>query len=311
MTDLSAERMVTHELCERRQAWTEQYHLPRISIVAAMYRSLDAGLRTESDPEKAAQDEFLALAANPGLDVQGAVNLYATAMHHARLCAVVVSALRSAFPAPWTMVDPVALPDGSTWHSGLYNAGNGHPRRVALVDRWTDDRKQQEISGWRTVGETCALNTTILVTAVTIGPSQGMRRHSAWTRCYRHPRNRTFRFMRKGTDEDFSKTWTRVWREDAGITTKLWLDKMKEDGCMEDLVHTLQVPPPQYREAYLAEMTRMSAEMAASGPTPPMRLSGCYGWAPCPFLNICPATDPSKFGFRLRQKTPRMDSNNL
>lgn len=297
---ISAERLTTHEACPRRQAWTEQYHLPRISIVAALYRALDAGLRSEADPEKAAENEFLALAAKPGLDVSG-VNVYATAMHHARLCAVLAFALRSAYTDPWRHVEAVALPSGETWNSGLYNAGAGHPTRLVLVDRWDDTRKQQEISGWRTLGETCALNTTILVTAVTIGPSQGMRRHSAWTRCYRHPRNRTFRFMRKGTDEDFSKTWTRIWREDAGITTKLWLDKMKEDGCMEDLVHTMQVPPPMYRESYLAEMTRMAAEMETAPETPPMRLAGCYGFSPCAFLHICPATDPSKFGFRPRK----------
>lgn len=299
---ISAERLCTHESCNRRQAWTERYVLPRISIIGAMYRALDAGLRTEGDPERAANDEFLALAGNPGLDIEGG-NIHATAMHHAKLIGIVATALRSRLRAPWTPVNHVPLPDGSEWRSGLYTAGNGHPRRIALVDRWTDDRRQQEISGWRTVGETCALNTTIHLTTVTIGPSQGMRRHSAWTRCYRHPRNRTFRFMRKGTDEDFSKTWTRIWREDAGITTAAWLDKMREDGCMEDLVHNVEVPPPRYREAYLAEMGRMAAEIAQAPETPPMRLAGCYGFSPCPFVGVCPATDPAKFGFRLRYKS--------
>ena len=36
---------------------------------------------------------------------------------------------------------------------------------------------------------------------------------------------------------------------------------MKEDGCMTDLVHSVAVPVPAGREAYLLEIDRISKEI--------------------------------------------------
>lgn len=295
---LSAEKVSAYELCPRRFVWTSRYPALRVSLLRALYVALDAGLRTEKEPERAAENELLAVASRPGLDVLGE-NVYAIAMHHAKLAGILAAALRSAWKAPWTPVEPITLPDGREWHSGAYRAEDGHPRRIALVDRWTDDRKQQEITGWRTVGEACALNSPILLTAVVIGASQDRRRHSAWTRCYRHPRNRTFRFKRKGSGGDFGATWEKAWREDAEIPTADWLARMREDDCMRDLIHTTQVPVPAGRDAYLSEVGRIGAEMDALPETPSMRLAGCHGFAPCPFLAVCPDTQPERYGFKV------------
>lgn len=295
---LTSEKLVAYELCPRRYLWTETYHT-RVSLIRALYLSLDAGLRAEGDAEKAAESQFLALAASPGLDIVGH-DVYAVAMHYAKLAGILSAALRSAWREPWTPVDLVSLPDGGEWRSGAYRTGDGEIRRLALVDRWSDDRKQQEVSGWRTIGEVCALDRPLLLTAITIGASQDKRRHSDWTRCYQHPRNRTFRMRRKTSDEDFSQTWKRVWREDSGISTTSWLTQMREDGSINDLVHTVQVPVPKGREAYLAEMARIAGEMEALSDAPPMRLAGCYGFSPCPFLGVCPEIQPEKRNFQVR-----------
>jgi len=295
---LSSEKLVTFETCPRRFAWTGAYST-RISLIRALYMALDAGLRTEKDPERSAENEFLSIAASPGLDVVGH-DVYAVAMHYAKLSGILAAALRSAWSDPWTTIEPVSLPDGHTWQSACYSTGDGSLRRLALVDRWSDDRKMQECSGWRTVGEVSALDIPILLTAVTIGISKEKRRHSAWTRCWRHPRNRTFRFQRKTSTEDFGSTWASVWREDAGIATADWLTQMRSDNCITDLVHTVQVPVVKGRKSYLAEMARLAGEMASLPEVPAMRLAGCYGFSPCPFLNICPGNNPEKFGFRGR-----------
>ena len=265
----------------------------RISPLRAVYLALDAGLKTDKDPERTAENELLSLAARPGLDIEGG-DVYAVAMSHAKLAGILAAALRSAWQEPWKQIAPTP-----TWESACYDAGDGHIRRIALVDRWSGDRKQQEIGGWRTLGEVCALNRTVLVTAITIGTSQDKRRHSAWTRCFRHPRNRTIRFQKRSADEEFSANWEKAWREDAGIKTADWLKMMKEDGCMTDLVHTVQVPVPRGRDAYLKEMERIAGEMAGLPEVPPMRLAGCHGFSPCPFLSVCPDTDPKAHGFKL------------
>jgi hypothetical protein len=299
---LSGEKLVAEESCHRRMLWTDRYVALRISLVRALYIALDAGLRAEKDPEKAAENQFLALAARPGLDIEGS-DVYAVAMHHAKLAGIIAAALRSTTSRPWSPVANVALGEHS-WASACYRLdGLKEIYRIALVDRWSDDRREQELYGWRTLGETVALNQPILLTAVTIGSAQNKRRHSPWTRCYRHPRNRTYRMKRKNSEEDFSQTWTRVWREDSGIPTAKWLDQMKADGCMEDLVHTVLMPVPVRRSDYLVQIERLAGEMGREDDSP--RFADCFGWSPCPFHMVChgarePAV-PDSYGFRLAE----------
>lgn len=296
-TPLSSEKLVTWDLCERRFLWTGKYRT-RVALTRALYIALDAGLRTDKSPETAAENAFLEIAASPGLDIVG-FDVYSIAMHHAKLVGVLAAALRSAWSAPWSGLDN-SFANDLQWNSACYVTGDKVARRIALVDNWGDSRRAQEVSGWRTLGEVVALNVPILVTAVTIGQSREKRRHSAWTKCYRHPRNRTFRFQRKTSEEDFSKTWAPVWREDSGIKTDDWLTQMRADGAIADLVHTVEVPVPKGREAYLGEMERIAEEIGGLPETPAMRISGCHGFSPCPFLGVCPGDSPEKHGFRLR-----------
>ena len=158
--------------------------------------------------------------------------------------------------------------------------------RIALVDRWSDERRQQETWGWRTLGEVCAVNQTIAINVISIGASHDKRRHSPWTKCHRH--GNIFRFQRKGTSEGFAGTWKPDWRENAGIPTEKWLTKMREDGCMADLVRGIEVPVPRSRDAYLEEMYRIAREMSRPvGGFPAMRLAGCFGYSPCAFRCTC------------------------
>ena len=311
---ISAERISTSELCPRRAAWQDRYQLNRISVVAALYRALDAGLRGK-DPERSAESEFMGLAAHPGLDVLGR-DIYGLAMHHAKLAGIIAVALRSAFAGPWKAVgdSDIGLPTlgAVSWRSGLYDAGNGIPRRVVLVDRWSDDRKAAELRSWRTLGEVCALNRPVLVTAVTIGASKDGKRHSAWTKCYQHPKNRTYRFKRKNAAEDFGSNWEPIWRENSEIPTAAWLARMQHDDCMVDVVQTVEAGVPKRREAFLAEMRRATEEMRQPAEEiPPMRLAGCYGFTPCPFLAVCFGTgEPIPENYNFRRK-PSGDRANL
>ena len=301
---LTSEKLTTWDWCPRRALWTDRYVLPRIGIVPALYKALDAGL-TGADPEKAAENEFLSLAANPGLDIWGR-DTFAVAMHHAKLVAIIAVAIRSAFAAPWTNWRVEAhAPEVQGWSTALYGSGQGLPRRVVLVDRWSDDRRLAEVRSWRTLGECVVLNTPILLTAVTIGASKDGRRHSAWTKCYRHPKNRNYRFKRRTATEDFSATWAPVWRENTDIPTAEWLKKMQNDGCMGDVLDTITVQPPPRREAFVKEIMRASEEMRNASGTPPMRLTGCspVGYSACPFQDVCfgkKEPTPEAYGFRIK-----------
>jgi len=291
---ISADQLVSFETCPRRYHWTPKYENLRVPLLRALYVALHAGLLAETDPERAATDKYLSLAASPGLDIEGH-DVYAIAMHHAKLAGIVATALRSTTTAPWTL-----FPATDTWESACYDMGDGKPRRIVLVDRWSDSRKQEEIYSWRTMGEVCGLDQEIFVTAVTIGPSKDKRRHSAWTRGYRHPQNSTLRF-KLNNGKQFSSDWLSQWREDAGVPTGDWLGKMTDDGCMVDMVHTMSVPVPTRKDQYIAEMDRLSGEIVAKREKPPMRLAGCFGFNPCPFVRVCHGSlphEPFRYGFK-------------
>ena len=147
---ISAAQLVEFETCPRRYWWTLKYENLRVPLIRALYAALHAGLLAEN-PERAAEDKFLSLAASPGLDIEGH-DVYAIAMHHAKLAGIVAAALRSTTTAPWTL-----FPATDTWESACYDMGEGKPRRIVLVDRWSESRKQEEIYGWRTMGEVCGL----------------------------------------------------------------------------------------------------------------------------------------------------------
>ena len=300
---ISAERLAVWELCPRRAAWTSRY-ATRVSLMGALYRALNAGLKTEKNPEQAAQNELLAIASNPGLDLVGQ-DVYAIAVHYASLAGVISQTLRNAFTAPWSDVPDLEIENPGqppiSWRSGLYDAGDGIPRRLVLVDKWSDDRKASERRGWRTLGETLALGRPISVTAIEIGASREKRRVSPWTRCYRHPRNDMFRFRRVTSEEDFSRAWKKEWREDSGIPTAEWLARMQKDGCM-DAVQSMNVPPPARPRDFLARMGEIAVEMERSAENPPMRLAGCSDvvHGPCPFLAVCHSSRepvPERHGF--------------
>jgi hypothetical protein len=293
---ISAEQIVSFEVCPRRYFWNMKYENLRIGLVRALYLALNVGLLAEK-PEQAAENKYLKLAANPGLDIEGPT-VYACAMHYAKLAGIVAAALRSTTSSPWTLI-----PATDKWESACYDMGDGKPRRIVLVDRWSDTRKQEEIYSWRTMGEACALNQTVYITAVIIGASQDKHRHSAWTRCFRHPTNFTLRFQRKDR-EKFSAEWMTQWREDAGVPTDDWLAQMHKDGCMTDLVHTTMVPVPIRKDSYLEEMERLSEEIVRKRETPPMRLAGCFGFNPCPFISVCHGAQPAqpfRYGFQARK----------
>ena len=303
---ISAERLSIAELCMRRFMWTAKYPT-RVSLMGALYRAVDAGLRSDSDPERAAENELMAIAANPGLDIYG-VDTYSVAKHYSMLAGIISVALRSASTAPWTPFPDAVIGNPKYgehgWRSACYDAGDGVPRRIVLVDRWSDDRKALESRNWRTLGEACALRKPILVTAVAIGSSHDKRRISPWTRCYRHPKNRMYRFKRTTSTEDFGATWTPVWREDSEVPTAKWLDRMRKDECMADAVQTVQIPIPVRWKDYVREIQRIALDITRweerIGEHPPMRLAGCFGFSKCAFVGVChgaSAPSPEASGF--------------
>jgi len=110
------------------------------------------------------------------------------------------------------------------------------------------------------------------------------------------------------SDEDFSKAWKAVWREDSGISTAEWLKVMQHDGVL-DCVQSIKVQPPSRPADFLGRMIEIAEEMKwweeHPEQTPPMRLAGCSDpiHGPCAFLAVCHGSReplPLRYGFQER-----------
>lgn len=264
---MNSSDLVDFERCPRLLRWGQD-HLPlRIKPLHALYRGLEDGLLGKSP-----KDSVMAIAANPGLDVEG-VETYSIAVHLAFLAEILSSYLLS-MGAKWTK-------------SGQIFEVEGEYRRIVLIDRWSEERKFSEIRSWKTMAEVCQRDAPLLLNFLVIGTTSEHRRVSPWTRGWTHPKNQGLRF-KKIDGSSLEKGWNQVWRERSGLSTERWLQRLQLDHCFQDLVHTVQVNVPRRRLEFLKDIERIEQEIAALPENPPMRRSSCYQiGSTCQFAEVC------------------------
>ncbi len=270
---MNADTLERYDRCRRLVAWDLQYVNFRLSPIRALYLALDEGL-TGGD----AENKLMELAANPGLDLEGA-DVYALAKHYAALAATLTTYLRD---TPWVKTQPV-----QNWTTQCYDSGQ-ELRRVVLVDRWNDQRKMSEIRSWRTVAETSMLNRPMLINFIVIGSTIEGRRVSPWTRTVAHPVSKQIRFAKKSHKIDgFAASWVPVWRENWEGSTLEWLAGMQKDGVFTELVHSVRVPVSPRRDDIVRDINRISDAIASLPRNPPMTRSACYQRTPCRYVDVC------------------------
>lgn len=270
---IDTEAVWQHDVCERLRTWSAQYELPRIPLVEAMYTALRAGLLAGDG--KVAKDALIAIAAQPGLDIE-AWNVFDIAMHHASLMEVVVAYLTA--DGPWAIADPV---DGFSPQS--FQMEDGRLRRVVLCSSWNTLREAEERQSWRTIADVTATNRPMLINAIVIGNSIKGFRPSPWTRGYIHPENGILRVKKK--EGNFTEKWKRVYREQTDEHADDWLRLMQQDGAFEDLVFSVTADRPGNEKTVRKDMFRIINEIGRNGTE--MRRSGCYRFGPCSFARIC------------------------
>lgn len=260
----------TLERCPRKLAWERQYPGGRVKPLECLYVGLEAGLKGK-DPRNA----IMTLAASPGLDVEG-VETYSLAHHYAKLAEILTLYLLGK-DKKWER-------NGQVWESG------GDIRRVVLVDRWSEQRKMEEIRSWRTVAEVCRHDRPMLLNMIVIGSTVDQKRVSPWTRGYSHPKNGGLRFKKKD-GESLGAGWEQVWRERWTGDVNRWLGVMQRDKIFDDLVHTVRLSVPHRRDEFMADMERMEQMMRELPANPPMNRGGCYRFSPCGFVGVCHAPE--------------------
>jgi len=285
------------------QFWQRQKLLPN----DVLRRAVTAGLlSSEDDPGQEAGDAVMTLSAERGLDTKQ-FEVYNQALHLASLSDLIVTVIRAQEPVWGRPVDQTvqSLP----WVSNCFLERSGvRLRRVVIVDRWTQDRKESESHSYFSLGEIAAYQMPMTMTVIVVGQNRDGKHHSPWSKGYLHPKSRSLR-IRKRTGE-FKENWIQVWREEQDqLSRDLWIETMQEDGVFSDVMFEVDVPLPcaevvskigrliEKRLTRLQEMTEV----------PEPSISQCDWPVPCQFRLACWSfTEPSeKNGFvRISPETP-------
>lgn len=284
----SAEILTAHDRCERSAFLGKSWARQIVSPISALYQAIESGLEYEGDedPGQIAGDSLMTIATDRGLDTPQQ-DQYGHAMHLAGLADILTWFLRPT-ATPWQRPEDVKV-GKAIWESSAFLDPSGlRLRRIVLVDRWNDERARAESHSWRTVGECVAYDLPIVQTVIVIGQNREGRRHGPFTKGWTHPVNSALR-MRKRSGEGFGGKWRPIFREEAEFSREKWLDAMRDDGILGDVVFEIEVPVPEApakaKISYLME--KKLAEIKGLNVLPDPCPSQCDGLTPCQFNTCC------------------------
>jgi len=281
----SAETLLNLDRCARLGFWGQSWEAPAIHPNEVLRRAVDAGLLTEeSDPGQLAGDTVMTLASERTLDVEG--SQYQCALHHAALADIIVTALRGNGERWARPTDLVTK--GLTWVSSAFLAPSGvRLRRVLLADRWSNERFQSEVHSWKGLGEVAAYGMPLTMTVVLIGQRRDGRHHTPFSKGWAHPRSRTLRIRKRAGE--FKENWHEVWRETSDFNRDHWLDQMRQDYVLNDVLFEKEISVPDQavlsKVAHLAEKKLRALQQTQETPDP--NPSVCFWPVPCQFRKCC------------------------
>lgn len=277
----------TFDRCPRRFAFECTHEPLTISALGLLYAAVEGSL-TAPDPCQGANDAVLELTQR--MDVSaGDLSPISVVRHVEAMAEVIALALRERL-GKGRKVDDIALGE-HTWHPSLFEC-RGELHRIILVSHIDDDTLRSFAHSWGTIGELAALERPITLTIVLVGSQRGGRRHSAWSKGFQHPVQKNLRFSPRKKDNGFTGNWTTVWREQGNIKPDVWLNQMRNDEILEELIISRRI---QYNGED-ARMIQARKDMLVIIPLmeeatedAPMRRSSCdeLGRGPCLFQPVC------------------------
>lgn len=286
---LSAESLDVFDRCPRRYAFERQYESRVITPLGLLYAAVEGSL-TASDPVQGAKDAIASITAQKHVDAGELSPL--SAMKHVEATAEVVAlALRE-------RMGFCVRPEVKDWQSNLFEC-KGELHRIILCSHLDDDSLRSFAHSWKTIGELAALKRSITLTVVIVGAQRGGRRHSAWSKGYQHPVQKSLRFAPRKRDNGFTGNWTQVWREQTNYTPEVWLSQMASDEVLQELISSRRI---QYNgdDARMVQVGRDLIQIAPmmEGDTDPMsipmRRSSCDDVVrgACPWQACCYSPTP-------------------
>jgi len=297
----SAEILTAFEKCPRMAFWMLSWQRYKMDAIQMLQAGVRAGVleAERKDWGEVAGEQVYGLGVEPGL-ATSSYDVHAEVSHLACLADIVTTAIRKPSEPPWKIPEDLPL-----WKPSCFLSPDGlHLRRIVLVSSWNDDRHYHECRSWQSMGAVCAYGLPLQQVVVVLGQNRSGKRHSSWTRGLRHPVNKKLRFRKKNdVSEGFKSTWLPVWREDFDdISTHDWLQAMLDDGVLQDLCFTVEIPVPEKSARQrILDLTASKLEKVQNlDSLPEPQLSTCDWPVPCCFRENCHSgRSPRKGVFRM------------
>jgi hypothetical protein len=293
------------EPCSRAGFWGRDWEYGKIDIHELLLAGIRAGvLSSRADFPVVAGEEIVAISARREI-ASRQFDIYSEVIHVAAIAEIVTSAIRKPLEPPWSLAEPVSLPNGQTWHSGAFLAPDGLKlRRVAISSNWSDDRHYSFARSWFSLGESAVQNLPLQQATILLGAHRDGRFHGYWSKGLRHPVNKGLRFRKKNdVGTGFKNTWQTIFREDYDdIPTETWLSTMYSDGVLGDVAFNVDVPLPsrEVQDQIVDLAARRLDKLWRMKELPDQNLSTCFWPTRCPFIGPCHAgeKEPNKrYGF--------------
>jgi hypothetical protein len=299
---LTAQTFDTFDRCSRRLAFEREYEPRSISPLGLLYAAVEAALAGDD-----AKDAILDLTQR--LDVISGELSPVSVVRHVESHAEVISLALTAKLGRMKRLDPLPL-GGHKWRSNLFEGRSGDLHRLILVSHMDDDTLRSYAHSWGTIGELAALERPITLTIVIIGPQRGGRRHSAWSKGFLHPIQKNLRFAPRKRDSGFTESWKTVWREQSEIKAETWLERMKMDEVLPDLIVSRRIvynPDDERMVQARRDMLALIPKMETASADEPMRRSSCdeLGKGSCPWQAVCYSATPATPGELVHLYRPR------
>jgi hypothetical protein len=289
---LTSALLDTFDRCPRRFAFERDFETRSISTLGLLYAAVE-GSMTAGDPCQGAWDAIMDRTSRLDVNV-GDLSPLSAVRHIDCLAEVIALALRAKLGRA-ERLDLVRLGE-HRWQSNLFNCG-GELHRIILASHLDDDSLRSFAHGWATIGEMAALERSITLTVVLIGAQRGGRRHSAWSKGFQHPVQKSLRFAARDKSNGLVKGWKEVWREQTEIKPETWIDQMARDGVLGELIVSRKILYGA-EDARMAqarrEMISLIPQTMQASAADPMRRSSCdeVGRGACPFQPVCYSPQP-------------------
>jgi hypothetical protein len=280
----------TFDRCPRRLAFERDYEPRNISPLGLLYAAVEAALEGGSY-----SDAILDITQR--LDVSAGDLSPISVVRHVESMAEVISMALNAKLGHMRRLAPVSLGDHQ-WQSNLFEDRSGFLHRLILASHMDDDSLRSYAHSWGTIGELAALERPIILTIVIVGAQRGGRRHSAWSKGFLHPIQKVLRFQQRKKADGFTQGWKECWREQTEIKAATWLDRMRLDEVLPDLIvsrRLLYRADDERMKQARRDMLALIPLMESATVEEPMRRSSCdeLGKGACPFQAVCYSPTPA------------------